>query len=156
MIIQKLNRILIKFCAYLLAVMVAVAAWQVISRYVFNSPSPWTEEALRFQLIWLTLIGAPLAQGLNRQMAVTFFIDRLSKKRQRINDIFVQLVILIFAVLILIIGGGAVAFNASGQVSASMGLDMMYVYIALPISGILFAVYTSAKLIEIMKIKGEN
>lgn len=138
---QQLNRKLIFLCAILLSVMVVEATWQVVSRYILNSPAAWTDEILRFQLIWLTMIGAPLSHGLNRIMAVTIFVDRMSPSKQRVNKIIVETLILLFALLVLIIGGMMVAMNAYGQISASLGINMFYVYLSIPISGVLFIVY---------------
>ncbi len=138
---QQLNRKLIWLCAMLLGLMVFEATWQVVTRYVFNSPSGWTDEILRFQLIWLTMVGAPLAHGLNRVMAVTVFVDKMDEKKKHINKIVVEIIILIFAILVLIIGGMMVAMNAYGQVSASLGINMFYIYLSLPVSGILFVIY---------------
>ncbi len=138
---QQLNRKLIWLCAMLLGLMVLEATWQVVTRYVFNSPSGWTDEILRFQLIWLTMIGAPLAHGLNRVMAVTVFVDKMDENKKRINKIIVEIIILLFSVFVLIIGGMMVAMNAYGQVSASLGINMFYIYLSLPVSGILFVIY---------------
>lgn len=138
---QQLNRKLIWLCAMLLGLMVFEATWQVVTRYVFNSPSGWTDEILRFQLIWLTMIGAPLAHGLNRVMAVTVFVDKMDENKKRINKIIVEIIILLFSVFVLIIGGMMVAMNAYGQISASLGINMFYIYLSLPVSGVLFVIY---------------
>lgn len=145
---QQLNRKLIMFCALILGAMVVEATWQVISRYVFNSPSGWTDELLRFQLIWLTMIGAPLAHGLNRIMAVTVFVERMSEKNKRINKIIIEAIVFIFALLVLVIGGFMVALNANGQISASLGINMFFVYLSIPISGVLFMLYSALNLKE--------
>ncbi len=138
---QKLNRILITVCAVMLALMVVEALWQVITRYVFNAPSVWTDELLRFQLIWLTMIGAPTAHGLNRVMAVTIFTDRLKPKAKNTNTLIVESIIVIFSIIILIVGGTKVALNASTQISATLGINMFFIYFSVPICGLLFSYY---------------
>lgn len=138
---QKLNRFLITACAILLGVMVIEALWQVITRYALNTPSVWTDELLRFQLIWLTMIGAPAAHGLNRVMAVTIFTDNLKPKAKNTNTLIVESIIIIFSVLILILGGMKVAMNASTQISATLGINMFFIYISVPICGILFTYF---------------
>lgn len=140
---QKLNRVLITVCAAMLGLMVVEALWQVITRYVLNSPSVWTDEILRFQLIWLTMIGAPTAHGLNRVMAVTIFTDRIGKKAKNTNIIIVETIIVLFSIFILILGGLSVAMNASTQVSATLGINMFFIYISVPISGVLFILFAS-------------
>ncbi|HEY7804421.1 MAG TPA: TRAP transporter small permease subunit, partial [Orrella sp.] len=38
-----------------IAVLVAAVMLQVIARYVFQSPPPWTEELARYAMIWAGL-----------------------------------------------------------------------------------------------------
>lgn len=40
-----------------LLIIVAAVGLQVVSRFVFNSPMTWTQEAALFALVWLTFIG---------------------------------------------------------------------------------------------------
>jgi TRAP-type C4-dicarboxylate transport system permease small subunit len=51
-------------CA-LLAVISVLGLWQVVSRFVFEQPSTWTEESMRRLLIWMVMLGtvAALRQG---------------------------------------------------------------------------------------------
>ncbi|MEO4042188.1 TRAP transporter small permease subunit [Hoeflea sp. CAU 1731] len=44
-----------------LLTMVASIGLQVIARYVFSSPPPWTEEAARFAMVWVGLLGATVS-----------------------------------------------------------------------------------------------
>lgn len=152
---QKLNRILITLVAALLGIMVLEALWQVITRYIFNSPSVWTDEILRFQLIWMTMIGAPLAHGLNRIMAVTIFTDRLNEKQTNTNKIIVETLMLLFAIIVLIIGGMKVAMNASTQHSATLGINMFFIYISIPTSGVLFTYYNVMNLKDALRARKE-
>ena len=57
-IIRKgLDRLLEAVCCLVLAMMVAVSCWQVISRYIVGQPSTITEELLRFSLVWISMLG---------------------------------------------------------------------------------------------------
>ncbi len=44
-----------------LGVMVYVIALQVVARYIFDSPPPWTEEAARYAMVWVGLLGATVS-----------------------------------------------------------------------------------------------
>lgn len=143
---QQLNRTLLTVCAIILGLMAIFANWQVIGRYVLSSPPGWTDEILRFMLIWLTMIGAPLAHGMNRSMLVTFFVDRMSEKKQVQNAIFVEILVILFALVVLIIGGTIYTKIGWNVISASLGIRMTWVYISIPVSGVLFIIYSSSKL----------
>ena len=62
-----LNKILSSVLAFMVAAMVVVCCWQVITRFVLGNPSKYTEEILRFALIWLTMLGAPYAYGAKQE-----------------------------------------------------------------------------------------
>ncbi len=54
-----LNRFLETVLAILVALMVVGCFWQVITRFLLHNPSKYTEELLRYMLIWLTMLGCP-------------------------------------------------------------------------------------------------
>lgn len=58
---KLLNKILEILLGIVVAVMVAGCFWQVFTRFVLNSPSKYTEELLRYLLIWMTMLGVPLS-----------------------------------------------------------------------------------------------
>ena len=47
--------------AVAIVVLVAAVMLQVVARYVFQSPPPWTEELARYAMIWAGLIGATMS-----------------------------------------------------------------------------------------------
>ena len=46
--------------AFLLALMLAVALAQIVSRGLFNHTLDWAEEAARMALVWSALLAAPM------------------------------------------------------------------------------------------------
>lgn len=52
-----LNRFLETVLSILVALMVVGCFWQVITRFLLHNPSKYTEELLRYMLIWLTMLG---------------------------------------------------------------------------------------------------
>ena len=54
-VIRIIDTLLKNFLIGLMVALVAAVSWQVISRYVFASPSSWTEEVARFLMIWIGL-----------------------------------------------------------------------------------------------------
>ncbi len=44
-----------------IVVLVGLVILQVVARYVFSSPPPWTEEMARYAMIWAGLLGATLS-----------------------------------------------------------------------------------------------
>lgn len=52
-----IDKIIQVLSTIIMGVMVIAVCWQVITRYILNNPSTVTEEALRYLLIWVTMVG---------------------------------------------------------------------------------------------------
>lgn len=151
-----LNKILGGAIAMLVGIMVLACCWQVISRFILNDPSKYTEEFLRYALIWLTMLGAPYAYGQDKHLSINVLTNRFQVKNQKINKVFVELIVLALSIAVFIVGGIMVTLNSMGQISAAMRLPMEMYYIGLPISGGLMVVYCVERLIcRIKEIKEE-
>ena len=57
---KYLNKVVEIILEVLVAGMVLGCCWQVITRFVLHNPSKYTEELLRYMLIWLTMMGVHL------------------------------------------------------------------------------------------------
>lgn len=154
--IKVLNRIIEVIMAVLIVMMVLGNFWQIFTRFVLNNAADWTEEFLRYALIWVTMLGVPYAYGKNQHIAIEFITNKFSEKGKAIDEIFIQIVILLISIFVMIIGGIMVTSNAVGQVSAALNLPMQFYYLGVPICGVLMVIYTMPKLIEQIKILRET
>ncbi|WP_172332070.1 TRAP transporter small permease [Mangrovicoccus sp. HB161399] len=137
-------------CCLLLAAMVAVLAWQVFSRYALNDPSTFSEEVLRFGLVWLSLLGAAYSTGRGTHMAVTLLRDFASGPLQRLLDMLVPVGFLVFGTVVMGMGGLRAMQIASGQTTAVLQLPMAAIYAALPVSGLLISLYAVLNLADLL------
>jgi TRAP-type C4-dicarboxylate transport system permease small subunit len=69
--------------------------WQIISRYVFNKPISWSNEAQVFGYIWTVLPAACYIRRINKHVCFSVIYDILNPKAQRIMRIIANLVIAI-------------------------------------------------------------
>lgn len=134
----------------LLAAMVLMAVWQVFSRYVLNSPSTISEEFLRYSLIWLSMLGAAYAFSKKKHLAIELFVSRLPTSKALRFNILSELIVLIFAILVMIIGGTRTVNLSMNQYSAALGLPMGIIYLSLIVSGIFIAIYSIMSIYEII------
>ena len=67
-------------CAVLLSFMTILVLIQVFSRYVLNSPVAFTEELVRYSLIWTGFIGAAYAFSTREHMFLTLVRDKFTGK----------------------------------------------------------------------------
>lgn len=138
-------------CSLLLLSMVGVLCWQVISRYVFNDPSTYTEELLRLGLVWLSLLGAAYSAGRGSHMAIDLLRDLSRGRFRTFLKLLVPISFIIFSVYVLIMGGLHSMQISSKQLTAVLQLPMASFYAALPVCGVLLILYAILNLIDVIK-----
>lgn len=147
---NALDRVLTWACVVLFAALVVDVAWQVFARQVLNQPSGWSEELAKYLFIWLGLFGAALVFGERGHIAVDFAVRKLPRGLQTVLAVVVQLSILVFTGLVLIWGGLSVVELAWNQNLTGLPVNVGPLYLALPISGVLIALYTIYHLVRIL------
>jgi TRAP-type C4-dicarboxylate transport system permease small subunit len=151
---RRLRRVLDLFLEGLLAIVMGVlvvdVTWQVFTRYVLSHPSSWTEELATYLMIWVGLLGASVALRRGAHLGIDYFVSHLSLPKRVLTEIFVFLVVAVFSALVLGMGGTNLVREtlARGQASPALGVQMGYVYLALPISGLFLTLYSVEFLIE--------
>ena len=151
-IIRKgLDRLLEVVCCLVLAMMVAVSCWQVISRYIVGQPSTITEELLRFSLVWISMLGMAYVAGKQQHISLTILVDKVSAQVRNVWMIILQLTFMAFSIWILIIGGLKISAISMLQISPALGIPMGQVYYALPIAGVLIIIYSVLNIIDSLR-----
>lgn len=127
----------------LMALLVVDVLWQVLSRYVLASPSSFTDELAGFLLIWVGLLGAAYVTGQEGHLAIDLLVRKADAAWQRRLRALSYLVIALFAVAVMIVGGSWLVYTRFylGVTSASLQVNLGYVYMVLPLSGLLTAYY---------------
>lgn len=144
----------------LMAAMTIDVLWGVVTRYIFGSQADWTEELVRFLLIWAGLLGAAYASGQRMHLAIDLLKPALSNSAQRRLSVILNLLIIAFVLCVLIIGGIRLMYITFilDQHSAALRIPMTWVYAVLPVSGILIVYYKTTDLMygESIQDKGQT
>lgn len=149
-IIRILDVVLKNVLIALMVGLVAAVSWQVISRYVFASPSSWTEEVARFLMIWIGLLGAAYAFRTRAHLGLDLLPKKLTGRSAETLKLFTLVVVVLFCVTVLIIGGGklvALTWELK-QYSAVLGMPIAFVYAVIPATGLLICLYAIAPAME--------
>lgn len=122
--------------------------WGVFSRYALSAQSRWTEELAIYLLMWVSLLGASLAYADKGHLGVDYFVMKLDDSAQYWARIVTELMVVLFAGFVLVYGGSQLVMETlkSQQSSAALGLPMGYVYLAAPISGLFFLLFSVEQL----------
>lgn len=140
---SKLDRFISTMLVVLMALMVINVTWQVVSRYVFQDPSSFTDELARYMLIWVGMLGSAYVAGKKEHLAIDILLTSLSSRSQMKLMVFIDACVLIFALTIMLIGGSNLVYITFilGQKSAALQIPLAYVYIIIPFSGLLVIYY---------------
>lgn len=150
---SALNKILNVLAGGSLTVMVLLTTYQVITRYVFSSPSTWSEELVGYLFAWSTLFGATIVSGERGHMNIPILVDRLKPAGKKALNIFAELIAFAFSATILVFGGIQVSNLAMGQQTSSLGVAVGVFYWVMPICGVVMALYSIMNIIGIAKGK---
>lgn len=146
-IYQHLNKAIETFLVLIFSLLVLDVVWQVVSRYVVGQSSSFTEEFARFALIWLTVLGAAYINGQKEgHLSMDFLLSKLPLEKQKKRQKTIQFIMAIFALVVMIIGGGNLVYITLklGQISPALLVPLGFVYAIVPISGaiiIFFSIY---------------
>lgn len=142
-LIQWVDSLLKWFLAGLMVFIVLVVCWQVISRYILNAPSSLTEELSRTLLIWIGMVGAAFAYRTGVHLGLDILTQKCSLVVQRKLAFLLTVAVVVFAITVMVIGGGNLVMLTYelNQMSAALNIKMAYIYIAVPLAGLLIAFY---------------
>lgn len=139
-----------------------VAAWlffaigllitaEVISRYVFNAPTPWTEDVSQALQIWATYLAAAFVLRHRDLIVIEVFIARMGPGRRRLADTVSLLAILVFALFAVVYGYAIVAESVAQNRHAStmLGLPRWITEAAIPVG---FTVLSLQALVELVRL----
>lgn len=147
---KKVDNILGKILVLIMAAMVLNVVWQVFSRYILSTPSFFTDELARYLMIWVGVLGAAFVSGKGMHVAITILPTRLGEQTQKRLASLVALIILLFALFVMVIGGGRLVYISYllGQKSPALQIPLSAVYLAIPLSGLLIIYYKINDLIK--------
>ncbi len=130
----------------------ALIFYEVIMRYVFNSPTTWIAEISSVMVTWGILFGLTVALRDKHHICVDLLYTLFPKAFQRLIDYFANAVGIVFCTIITW-GGITLVQNtiATGQKSMDTGIALWVYYLAIPISGILLVVRFIENVIVVWK-----
>ena len=144
----QLLRILV---GLLIAALIVPVFMQVLARYTGIIPTYlWTEELAKFILIWIVMIGSMIAVWEGTHFDVRVIPDAKTPLGTLIQKGFVLLMICIFALLFARFGIDYAKFG-SIQSSVMMQVNLLWIYLSVPLAGFVWFVFASYRLWQVVK-----
>lgn len=139
--IDHLNHALLTVLALGLGVIACIAIAQVGARYIFRAPLAWSEEVIRFAMIWGVFLGTGVVVRRGMLVAVEAIYIVASPAVGRVVS-WVSLTVSGIFWLVLIYFGWAITGRVTGLTSGSMELPMSLVYAAIPVGAAIALINT--------------
>ncbi|CAM4105778.1 TRAP transporter small permease [Bordetella tumulicola] len=126
--------------AQILLVGAALAAfYQVIARFVLQSPADWSEVLTRALLIWTVFLGISLAFRRGAMISVELLHNLLQGPRRRLLEHVIAIVCVVFLVFLAWVGG-QMTYRVRFQNVPSLNIPISWIYVSIPIGCTLAAI----------------
>ncbi|TVP51411.1 MAG: TRAP transporter small permease [Mongoliibacter sp.] len=138
-----IDKIVSNALMFLMAAMVLNVTWQVLSRYVIQNPSSFTDELSRYMLIWLGMLGSAYVAGQDKHLAIDILPQKLEGKARNRLIILINVIVMSFAFFAMVLGGSNLVYITYilEQKSATLQMPLAFIYIIIPFSGLLVMYY---------------
>jgi TRAP-type C4-dicarboxylate transport system permease small subunit len=114
-------------------VLFGVLIWQVVTRYVLNDPSIWTEECARYLYVGVVFFGAAAAVSDRSHIGMPFIVERLPTASRLVVGLVTQALSLMFC-LAIVVWGTRAAIREMDLPSVAMEMPMGLVLGLVPIA----------------------
>ena len=134
--VDGVNALSERMIAGMLGALVVLGSVQVVSRYLFSSPLTWTEEVIRYGLIWMVFLGSGVCTRKGALATLDLVVMAVPDEVQFLFRCFVLLAATAFWAVICVFGH-ELAWNFSTLSGGTTGVSMGLIYAAIPIGALL-------------------
>lgn len=131
------------------AIMVIACFIQVVNRNIFRIPVSGFEEAAKYSMVYMVLLGTELGLRDGTQISIQGVVDKLPVKVRKIIRVLARIIVIVFAAVMTKSGWAMVMKQAKiGQTSPGLGIPMYIPYFALVLGFGLITIVQSGYLIK--------
>jgi TRAP-type C4-dicarboxylate transport system permease small subunit len=134
-------------CAMLVAAS-CLGLYQILSRFVFQNPAEWSEVLVRFTLIWMVFMGAPMAFRQGAMVCVDLAHRMAGPRGKRILDAIAAACALVVIGVMLWFGAEYAWRGRFQTISGLESLSMTWAYLALPVGAVFSAIAVVGCLVD--------
>lgn len=115
---------------------VAAGFYQVLARFVLESPSAWSEAWTRASIIWAVMLGMALAFRQGAMLGVELLHNLLAPRKARLLEHLVLLIVICFLGFLVWIGAD-MTWRVRFQSTPSLGVSISWIYLSIPVGATL-------------------
>ncbi|MEI3607487.1 TRAP transporter small permease [Pseudogracilibacillus sp. SE30717A] len=124
----------------------------IVLRFFFSAGISWTEELVRYTIIWITFIGASICFRRGIHVGIDVLIDYLPEKGKKILSLIINIMAIALMICLIKYGSDLVMFSMnSGQLTPALQIKMFWVYLAIPIGALLSLIHLVIQTYEMIR-----
>ncbi len=128
---------------------------EVFFRYIVGKALSWPEEVVGLVFVWFTLLGVVLLTQSGEHIEFSFLLSRFGSQAGKIFAILIQVVVALFSIL-MVVYGYTYAMMFRFEDTPAVGINALWLYLSLPISGLLIFLYAQLNILKILKPPEKN
>lgn len=119
----------------------ALIAWAVVMRYVFNRPPAWADDAVGFLLVGVVMLAAAQVLRRGEHIGVDLLTSRLAPRARAWAEAWSALAVLAAALVLVVNGWSTAMFSRSLGIVAegNVEIPVYWVQLLLPLGGLMMA-----------------
>jgi TRAP-type C4-dicarboxylate transport system permease small subunit len=128
---RRVGRLVSAAAGILLLCATATGFWQVLTRFLFQAPSDWTEVLIRTMLIWSVYLGIAIAFRRGALVSVDLLRSRIKGAAARNLRRLLTTASVVFLIVVAVMGA-QLAWIARFQLLVGLEVSMAWAYSAIP------------------------
>ncbi|WP_417328897.1 TRAP transporter small permease [Halomonas cupida] len=149
-LLLRVERTISSLALYLAVLMlvcsVSLGFYQVLTRFVFDAPSTWSEVMARSTMIWCVFLGAAACFRGGYMMAVEAIYKLVPRPGLKVLEVFIAGSCLI-VLAILLYYGIQMTLRVRSQALSGVGISIAWIYMAIPVGAAFSLVAVVARLL---------
>ncbi|MDA3955105.1 TRAP transporter small permease [Oceanispirochaeta sp.] len=133
-------------CSALMTMQIIVITIVVFGRFVLNKSPAWGEGISLLCMVWFSMLSIAIGIRNENHIRITLLEQYLPSKWKNGIAIFNDLTIIAFAIFLCVEGFKVVELNKN-WIDSAIGISKGWLYLSVPVGGILLAAMLSFKLI---------
>lgn len=130
------------FCFAGVAVILTVGILQVFYRYGLGSSLYWSEELMRYLMLWVVAMGAGISFTRGQFLGMRMLVEKLPQTLRRAADLVSAILVLVFLVVV-IWYGLKFSWGTRLQSAVALGLSMFWVHLSIVVGSVLLALHVA-------------
>jgi TRAP-type transport system small permease protein len=130
------------FCLAGITTIMIVSAMQVFARYVLHSSLFWSEELMRYAMLWVVAAGAGISFSRGQFLGMRMLVDQLPPMWRRAADIISAVLMLIFLGFVLWFGF-KLSWGTRLQTAVALNISMFWIHVSVVAGAALLALHVA-------------